>query len=189
MKCAQPGCGGTIVDGYCDVCGLAPVAGRFRLAVLLACCRRSAERGHDPVGHDPSRSGSSRVGAIQWRQPSDAATDRDDADVAPRRRPHPGSIGAGHRSPPGVDGPADGRRGQALLLGVRFTGRSIARRRAGTVERASARSAARRSTSTRSCSPARWSAASTRWSAASPTAAWAGSTSPTIATSTIAGSC
>ena len=21
MKCAQPGCGGTIVDGYCDVCG------------------------------------------------------------------------------------------------------------------------------------------------------------------------
>ena len=27
MKCAQPGCGGTIVDGYCDVCGLAPAAG------------------------------------------------------------------------------------------------------------------------------------------------------------------
>ena len=24
MKCAQPGCTGTIVDGYCDVCGLAP---------------------------------------------------------------------------------------------------------------------------------------------------------------------
>ena len=25
MKCAQPGCTGTIVDGYCDVCGLAAV--------------------------------------------------------------------------------------------------------------------------------------------------------------------
>ena len=66
---------------------------------------------------------------------------------------------------PGVDGPADGRRGQALLLGVRCAGRSVARRRAGTHRRASARSAARRSTSIPSCSPARWSAVSTRWSA------------------------
>jgi len=24
MKCQQPGCSGTIVDGYCDVCGMAP---------------------------------------------------------------------------------------------------------------------------------------------------------------------
>ena len=24
MNCAEPGCGGTIVDGYCDVCGTAP---------------------------------------------------------------------------------------------------------------------------------------------------------------------
>ncbi len=24
LACAQPGCGGTIQDGYCDVCGLAP---------------------------------------------------------------------------------------------------------------------------------------------------------------------
>ena len=24
MKCAEPGCGGTVVDGYCDVCGTAP---------------------------------------------------------------------------------------------------------------------------------------------------------------------
>ncbi len=23
MKCTQPGCSGTIVDGYCDVCGMA----------------------------------------------------------------------------------------------------------------------------------------------------------------------
>src|SRR2546423_10129659 len=24
MTCAQPGCTGTIVDGYCDLCGMAP---------------------------------------------------------------------------------------------------------------------------------------------------------------------
>ena len=24
MRCAEPGCGGTVVDGYCDVCGTAP---------------------------------------------------------------------------------------------------------------------------------------------------------------------
>ena len=27
MKCQQPGCTGTIVDGYCDVCGMAPADG------------------------------------------------------------------------------------------------------------------------------------------------------------------
>ncbi len=27
MKCQQPGCTGTIVDGYCDVCGMAPAGG------------------------------------------------------------------------------------------------------------------------------------------------------------------
>src|SRR5205814_1235302 len=26
MKCAEPGCGGDVVDGYCDVCGTAPAA-------------------------------------------------------------------------------------------------------------------------------------------------------------------
>lgn len=26
MTCAEPGCGGTIVDGYCDLCGTAPAA-------------------------------------------------------------------------------------------------------------------------------------------------------------------
>ena len=27
MKCHQPGCTGTIADGYCDVCGMPPAAG------------------------------------------------------------------------------------------------------------------------------------------------------------------
>ena len=30
MKCQQPGCTGTIVDGYCDVCGMAPAEGGRR---------------------------------------------------------------------------------------------------------------------------------------------------------------
>ena len=32
MKCQQPGCTGTIVDGYCDVCGMAPAEGARRHA-------------------------------------------------------------------------------------------------------------------------------------------------------------
>src|SRR4029079_12715744 len=27
ITCQQPGCAGTVVDGYCDVCGMAPAAG------------------------------------------------------------------------------------------------------------------------------------------------------------------
>ena len=27
MRCAEPGCAGTVVDGYCDVCGTAPTTG------------------------------------------------------------------------------------------------------------------------------------------------------------------
>ncbi len=26
-SCTQPGCGGTIADGYCDVCGMAAAPG------------------------------------------------------------------------------------------------------------------------------------------------------------------
>ena len=33
MKCAQPGCAGSVVDGYCDVCGLAPSAASGSAAV------------------------------------------------------------------------------------------------------------------------------------------------------------
>ncbi len=32
MKCQQPGCTGTIVDGYCDVCGMAPAEGGGAIA-------------------------------------------------------------------------------------------------------------------------------------------------------------
>ena len=32
MTCAEPGCGGTVVDGYCDLCGTAPATGDARAA-------------------------------------------------------------------------------------------------------------------------------------------------------------
>ena len=191
MKCAQPGCSGTIVDGYCDVCGLAPAgtpgSGNARRSSASPLDAPSAVTSQS--GSDAARPGAARVGALDRRQPTDAAAHRDNADVAARRRADPGSVGTDHRSAAGVDGPADRRRGQALLLGVR-SARSAGLARARPVaRRGSARSAARRSTSIRSCSRARWSAASTRWSAAWRTVAWVGSTSPAIATSTIAGSC
>lgn len=36
MTCTQPGCGGTVQDGYCDTCGLAAAAGYDGAASLLA---------------------------------------------------------------------------------------------------------------------------------------------------------
>ncbi len=35
MKCQQPGCAGTIVDGYCDTCGMAPADGGGGIAESL----------------------------------------------------------------------------------------------------------------------------------------------------------
>jgi serine/threonine-protein kinase PknG len=28
VRCAQPGCGGTVEDGYCNICGLAAPSGQ-----------------------------------------------------------------------------------------------------------------------------------------------------------------
>ena len=35
MNCAQAGCGGTVVDGYCDTCGMAPLRTASSAAALL----------------------------------------------------------------------------------------------------------------------------------------------------------
>jgi serine/threonine-protein kinase PknG len=48
-KCLRPGCGGTIEDGYCDTCGLAPVA--------------AAAGGGAPAGPAPARPASVSVGS------------------------------------------------------------------------------------------------------------------------------
>ena len=48
MKCNQPGCSGTIVDGYCDVCGMAaePLVERRRAS---ACLETSCDHGRTRV--------------------------------------------------------------------------------------------------------------------------------------------
>ena len=65
MKCAQPGCTGTVVDGYCDVCGLAPTGGAGSGSGPTYAGQSSAS----PVSLDgPSavtgRSGTTRLGLV-----------------------------------------------------------------------------------------------------------------------------
>lgn len=42
MKCAEPGCAGAIVDGYCDLCGTAPAAAPAEPAATAAATRSSS---------------------------------------------------------------------------------------------------------------------------------------------------
>ena len=50
VACTQPGCGGTIEDGYCDVCGLAPSpAPAARRGGVASGLGAAAERGEHPL--------------------------------------------------------------------------------------------------------------------------------------------
>ena len=106
MKCTQPGCTGTIVDGYCDVCGMA--AGD-RAAPSASSPPPASRRRPRPAptaaplggGLSASVTGSNRLGSVPLGSARSAAgsrptrrLDRGGADVAPRRRPHPGAVGA-----------------------------------------------------------------------------------------------
>ncbi len=121
MKCQQPGCTGTIVDGYCDVCGMAPAA---------------AARA------PPPRSPSSRPARLD--HPTGGAP------TAPRA-PSPGCTGtivdgycdvcgtpAGAAAPPSTAGP---RRSDGRLVGDRLVPAGVgghrlaARRRHGATHR------------------------------------------------------
>ena len=53
MKCAEPGCTGTIVDGYCDVCGLAPAAASSQ-----------SSRVDDGPSTPTTQSGTTRLGLV-----------------------------------------------------------------------------------------------------------------------------
>ena len=73
VACAQPGCGGTIQDGYCDVCGLAPAprrpsAGRSRRARAASGTRAPAPAAGGSGGAGPggSPSGPSAPSAPAW---------------------------------------------------------------------------------------------------------------------------
>jgi serine/threonine-protein kinase PknG len=68
VACPQPLCGGTIEDGYCNVCGLAPTTPRAGSGSAPA---GSALLGSAPAGSAPAGSGSasvgSRPGSRSWR--------------------------------------------------------------------------------------------------------------------------
>jgi serine/threonine-protein kinase PknG len=68
QACAQPGCGGTVQDGYCDVCGLAPApppdgwalaagGGSIRYAGAGSGSGGSGPTGSGPTGSGPTGSG------------------------------------------------------------------------------------------------------------------------------------
>jgi len=62
--CTQPGCGGTIQDGYCDVCGLAPAAPQAPVGWGPAPSGGSIRyAGAPPAGAAPSGSGPGGPGA------------------------------------------------------------------------------------------------------------------------------
>jgi serine/threonine-protein kinase PknG len=84
MNCAQPGCAGTIVDGYCDVCGLAGAA---------APAAQGAAPSASPAGPASSRSATSRLGTVPLGSARNATGSR------PTRRlgggGNPSRLGAG----------------------------------------------------------------------------------------------
>lgn len=59
MKCAEPGCAGTVTDGYCDVCGTAPAPQQQQPAATAAATRGSASTRSART----ARTGSSRSSA------------------------------------------------------------------------------------------------------------------------------
>lgn len=64
MTCNQPGCGGSIVDGYCDTCGLAPAATSPAAATSpTAAVGAPASAGTATPG-DPASGGSTRLGSV-----------------------------------------------------------------------------------------------------------------------------
>ena len=58
MKCAQPGCTGSIVDGYCDICGLAASASP------TAASPTSGATASSVTGGASTRSATSRLGSV-----------------------------------------------------------------------------------------------------------------------------
>lgn len=64
MTCNHPGCGGSIVDGYCDTCGLAPAATSPAAATSpTAAVGAPASAGTVTPG-DPASGGSTRLGSV-----------------------------------------------------------------------------------------------------------------------------
>ena len=56
VSCTQPGCGGTMQDGYCDTCGMAPAPAAAAPPVPTPAPAASASPGSKPAGSQPSGS-------------------------------------------------------------------------------------------------------------------------------------
>ena len=121
MRCTQPACTGTVVDGYCDVCGM---AGGERRGSQIPAHRRPQRR----VPRDRRASARSPTASASCRSARRAALRAADrragwARGAERRDSAPGYVEIASvpvaRPAPGADGSAGRRRGQAVLLGVR----------------------------------------------------------------------
>jgi serine/threonine-protein kinase PknG len=61
VRCARPGCGGTIDGGYCDTCGLAPEPGQAAASAGPAPSSRPASAGSASAGSGRTGSGSRRT--------------------------------------------------------------------------------------------------------------------------------
>ena len=175
MKCVRPGCAGTIDDGYCDDCGLAPAPASRRAGTeVLGAAPPTSPPETPSRPHDrrratatiatrrspPRRAGSSMSRPVPARDPATAVMA--DPHVAEHRR---FCGGATSRSAAAATASPGAPRASAASCGHAVLVRRQAR-------------AGRRS-----------SPGSTRSPAASPTAGSAGSTSPATARSPTAGSC
>jgi serine/threonine-protein kinase PknG len=61
-NCVRPGCNGTMSDGYCDVCGLAPPGSSARVA---AAASTTAAPSAGSAGSDPNGSAESRTNTVR----------------------------------------------------------------------------------------------------------------------------
>jgi serine/threonine-protein kinase PknG len=67
MKCAEPGCGGTVVDGYCDVCGTAPAPDAPQAVSTATAASASAIPSARTGSARTARTGSSPAGSARSR--------------------------------------------------------------------------------------------------------------------------
>ena len=91
MNCARPGCTGSIVDGYCDVCGMAPAHPPALPSSALTAASAGASRRATTGRTRTSARGRLGAGLVEiplvpFRDPSDAVLDEAAAVVPESRR-------------------------------------------------------------------------------------------------------
>ena len=152
--CMVAGCPGSIVDGYCDTCGMAPRAQAtsptFPMGRAAAIPRLRPSRHRGPTAAPTARS--------RPRPPAGRARGPPAPGAAARCAPASGRARRGAVRPDGRPGDRGhgrprGPRGQAVLLELRRAGGPGPRRPAGPDRRASAPSAATPTPSRPSCEP------------------------------------